>query len=94
MAKTSIIQTGEKQCYLCGRRTCLEKHHIMAGVANRKISELFGIWIYLCDSCHRGADGAQYNKEINIKLKQDAQQAFEDIHGHEMWMSLFRKNYL
>ena len=94
MAKTSIVQTGERQCYLCGKRTCLEKHHIMAGVANRKISEAYGIWIYLCDSCHRGTEGAQYNKETNIKLKQEAQQAFEAIHGHEKWMALFRKNYL
>ena len=66
----------------------------MAGVANRKISDAYGIWIYLCDSCHRGTEGAQYNKEVNIKLKQEAQQAFEAIYGHEKWMALFRKNYL
>jgi len=30
------------QCFLCGRETCLEKHHIFAGVANRRISEREG----------------------------------------------------
>lgn len=42
----SIIQT-EKSCFLCGRETCLEKHHVFAGVANRKISEREGLWVWL-----------------------------------------------
>lgn len=34
----SIIQ-DEKRCYLCGKLTWLEKHHVFGGVANRPISE-------------------------------------------------------
>ena len=67
----------------------------MAGVANRKLSERFGTWVWLCgNTCHRGVDGAQYNKEFNIHLKQVAQKAFEEIYGHQKWMETFRKNYL
>lgn len=32
----------QPQCFICGCETRLEKHHIFAGVANRKISEREG----------------------------------------------------
>ena len=84
----------EKECYLCGRRTGLERHHIMAGTANRKLSEKYGLWVWLCHDCHTGQDGAQYDAEKAKALKQDAQKAFEKAYGHEDWMRVFRKNYL
>jgi len=89
----SILQ-AEKRCYFCNSVTGLEKHHVFAGVANRKISEAQGLWVMCCNSCHTGRDGVQYNKEKNIRLKQDAQRAFEKDHTHQEWMDLFRKNYL
>lgn len=92
--KPSILQT-EKRCYLCDRKTCLERHHVMGGTANRKISEAYGIWVWLCHDCHTGGkNSAQYDKDTNIRLKQDAQMAFEELHGHDKWMELFMKNYL
>lgn len=93
MAK-SILQT-ERECYLCGRVDELEKHHIFAGVANRvPVSEKFGLWVYLCHEDHVGKNGCQYNKEKGLKLKQDAQRAFEKTHSRKEWMELIRKNYL
>lgn len=89
----SILQT-EKSCYLCGRETCLERHHIFAGVANRKWSERLGLWVFLCADCHRGTDGAQYNHEVNRRLKMDAQNAFEQSHSRAEWMRAIGKNYL
>ena len=89
----SILQ-DEKICYFCFRTYGLERHHIMAGTANRKLSEKYGLWVWLCKDHHTGNGGAQYEKVLNILLKQRAQQAFESIHGHELWMDVFRKNYL
>ena len=66
----------------------------MAGVANRKLSEKYGLTVFLCHRHHTGDAGAQYDKEMNLRLKQDAQNAFERLHGHEAWMEIFRKNYL
>ena len=90
----SIVQSSPKQCYLCGRKTNLEVHHILGGVANRKLSQAFGLYIYLCADCHRGTKGAQYNADVNMQLKKDAQIAFEEIYGHQKWMDTFRKNYI
>ena len=41
----SILQT-EKRSYLSGDTRWLEKHHIFGG-ANRKLSEKYGLWVWL-----------------------------------------------
>lgn len=92
MAK-SIIQE-RKECYFCGKLTNLERHHVFGGVANRPISEKYGLTVWLCHNCHTGQDGAQYDKMKNLRLKQDAQFAFERNHTRSEWMKLIGKNYL
>jgi hypothetical protein len=89
----SIIQKV-KACYFCGRITELERHHVFGGVANRPISEKYGLWVYLCHRCHTGKAGAQYDKEKNLTLKREAQRCFEKDHTRDEWMTLIRKNYL
>ena len=89
----SIMQT-DRACYFCGKLTGLEKHHVFAGVANRKVSEKYGLWVYLCQPHHTGPRGAQYDKEKNLLLKQDAQRAFEKLYPREWWMQAIGKNYL
>lgn len=89
----SIIQS-DKSCYFCGRLNNLERHHVFGGVANRPISEEYGLTVWLCHDCHTGNEGAQYDKEKNLRLKQEAQRAFQMYYGHQMWMRLIGKNYL
>lgn len=89
----SIVQ-AEKECWFCGSRVTLEEHHIFAGTANRKISEKYGLKVWLCHRHHTGDGGAQYDPEKNLQLKQEAQKAFEKEHSRELWMKLIRKNYL
>lgn len=72
----------------------LERHHVLGG-PNRKWSEKYGLWVMLCGpTCHRGKDGAQYNRKVGDSLKRLAQIAFEARHSHAEWMEIFRKNYL
>ena len=89
----SVIQE-RKECYFCGKLTNLERHHVFGGVANRPISEKYGLTVWLCHNCHTGKDGAQYDKMKNLRLKQDAQFAFERNHSRSEWMKLIGKNYL
>ena len=89
----SILQT-RKECWFCESCTGLEEHHIFAGTANRRISEKYGLKVWLCHEHHTGNDGAQYDKEKNLQLKQEAQRKFEVLYSHDMWMRLIRKNYL
>lgn len=90
----SIMQKDMDCCYLCGRQYGLQVHHVMAGTANRKLSDRYGLVVRLCAECHTGDGGAQYERTLNQRLKAEAQEAFEAIYGHAEWMQKFRKNYL
>ena len=89
------MQQGEPRCYFCGCRVNLERHHVLGGVANRPLSEKFGLWIWCCDFDHRDPkNGVQYNRKKADALKRLAQIAFEARHSHDEWMQVFRKSYL
>lgn len=87
----SILQT-EKKCYITGAEYNLDLHHVLGGVANRKISDKWGLVVWLRHDIHM--DLHDRNKELEIQLKKDAQKAFEKLYSHKKWMELFRKNYL
>ena len=89
----SIMQ-DEKRCYICGAVTGLERHHVMSGTANRKLSETYGLWIWLCYDHHRGQIGVHSDYFLKERTEKDAQRAFEAMWGHVAWMAIFRKNYL
>lgn len=48
----SIMQ-NDKRCFITGRDYNLHKHHIF-GAANRKISEKYGLWVWLNAEIHNG----------------------------------------
>ena len=87
----SILQT-EKKCYVTGAEHNLDLHHCMTGVANRKLADKWGLTVWLRHDIHMNLHDR--DKELEIRLKQDAQRAFEKLYGHDKWMSIFRKNYI
>ena len=92
----SIMQT-DRACYICGRLDGLERHHALGGFSskNRDLCETYGLWVYVCHKHHTDPkEGVQYNSKLNLKVKCDAQMAFQKYYGHSLWMQLFRKNYL
>lgn len=90
----SILQQGDPQCFICGTTLDLERHHVFGGVANRPLSEKYGLTVWLCAYHHRGTEGVHSSYEANRNLKRLAQTAFEALHSHDEWMEVFRKNYL
>ena len=104
----SIIQSV-KECYLCrqdavllgykGELTSsgLHRHHIMFGTANRQQSEKYGLWVWLCVKHHNedhGLYAVHYNKEVNLRLRRDAERIFLQTHTLNEWMDVFKINYL
>ena len=90
----SIMQTDKEECFLCGGRAS-EEHHCIYGTANRKLSEKYGLKVYLCPDCHRTGNIAVHkNYFMDLKLKQMAQKKFEERYGHNKFMEVFKKNYL
>ena len=88
----SILSNANK-CYLCGTWSGIQTHHVYFGSA-RKISEANGFKVPLCRECHTGNDGAHFNIDKDIKLKQICQKRFEQTHTRAEFMSLIHRNYL
>ena len=94
MAK-SIIQRDMECCYICGSTQNLEEHHCIKGIANRKLSEKYGLKVRLCYEHHRGNKGVHHNRNMDLFLIQTAQSCFEEqVGSREEWMKIFGKNWL
>ena len=85
---------SEKRCYKTGDTYNLHEHHIFGG-ARRKLSEKYGLKVYLRADWHNMADyGVHFDKEFDLRLKRAAQRAFEREHSREEFMLIFGKNYI
>lgn len=91
----SII-SNEYECLVCGDIRMLHKHHIFYGTANRKQSEKYGCWCYLCDYHHnKSGNGVHFNRSLDLNLKRHCQKKWEEIHGdREEFIRTFGKSYL
>lgn len=96
----SIMQEKDGRCYLCmllygddGTKVTQE-HHVIFGTANRKLSERYGLKVYLCISHHTGSTEAVHkNAEMALLLKIRAQRAFRERFPALNWLEIFGKNY-
>ncbi len=90
------ILSNERECYICGYTETLSRHHIYAGVSNRKQSEKYGCWVYLCARHHNMSDaGVHFNKALDTELKQTCQKEWEKRNGtREDFIRTFGRSYL
>ena len=94
MAK-SILQT-EKECYFCGSQNWIEEHHVY-GAANRKISEKYGLKVWLCHAHHNEPpNGVHHNASTNQWLKATVQHKAMDYYSWSVdaFRSKFGKSYI
>lgn len=102
MSKSIMQDKRGGECYLCNMllgidtpAACREEHHVMHGTANRRLSEHYGLKVYLCPYHHRtGLEAVHMSPRTDLLLKQTAQRIFEKKYSHERWMEVFGKNYL
>ena len=95
--KESIIPGDKKgRCYICGSHVNIQNHHIFFGNGNRKNSDYCGLTVHLCLEHHKeGKMSAHKNREVNYRLRQIAQRAFEREYGsREQFMKIFGENCL
>ena len=57
----------ERECYITQSTTRLHKHHIFGGTANRRLSEEFGLWIWLRADWHVGTPYSIHNNPMLMK---------------------------
>lgn len=102
MSKSIMHNKQDGTCYLCMllrqdymRRYQLEEHHAIEGNPGRKLSEHYGLKVYLCIPHHRTSDEAVHRNVKNRRIiERAAQEAFEKKYSHEMWMKVFGRNYI
>lgn len=91
--KKSIVEE-EQECFICGYKGYLERHHIYGG-PNRKLSEKYGLTIHLCYKHHQDSrEGVHHNAPLMRKLHETGQRAFEKEHNREEFRRIFGINYL
>lgn len=89
----SVIQQ-DKKCFICGRSSGLEEHHIFGG-PNRKLSEQDGLKVWLCYECHRtGRYAVHTNRPTMDWLHKVGQEAYEKRHKPGDFLKRYGKNYL
>ena len=91
----SILQGDTRECYLTGAADGLHRHHIYFGNPNRKISEANGFLVWLRWDWHNGAEyGVHFNRDLDLKLKRECQEKYEETHSREEFRKLIGKSYL
>jgi hypothetical protein len=102
MARSIMHNKEDGTCYLCmllrddfDTRSGLQEHHAMPGTANRKLSERYGLKVYLCLEHHTaGPEAVHNNIRLQRLLQKNAQMAFERKHSHEEWMEAFGRSFI
>ena len=91
----SILQEY-KHCWFCGSVINLHEHHIFGNTANRKLSEKYGLKVYICAFHHNlgGKNCVHQNKEMDRQLKVLAQTKFEEVYPELDFKTIFGRNYI
>ena len=79
---------------MCGS-PYVQIHHCIYGVANRKLSDKYGLIVPLCQEHHTGDTGVHKNRDFDLHLKKLAQEKFNSVYGADKsFIEVFGKNYL
>ena len=91
----SII-SNEPVCIVCGTTQDLHRHHIFYGLPNRKKSETWGCWCYLCAAHHNFSnEGVHYNRKLDQSLKESCQAEWEKRFGsREDFIKTFGRSWI
>lgn len=101
--KSIIHDKDSRTCYLCAtvkfdysEKTNLEEHHIFGGNPNRRLSEKYGLKVYLCPEHHRTSNEAVHRPDRNWyqrSLQITGQKYFETYYPHLDFVKIFGRNY-
>ena len=91
----SIIQET-KECFITHDTQNLHYHHIFGGTGNRRLSDQYGLTVWLRADWHNMANyGVHFNRELDLKLKRLAQTKWEERFGsREEFRKIFGKSWL
>ena len=72
-----------------------QEHHIFGNTANRRLSEKYGLKVYLCIYHHtEGPEAVHNNKENMEYLHRIGQKTFKEKYPNLSFMKIFRENHI
>jgi hypothetical protein len=92
----SILQR-QKRCLLCHTEQNLHLHHVFEGTGRRKLSDKYGLTVWLCARHHNMSDeGVHFNRKLDLTLKQASQKKAMKHYScdAETFIRIFGKNYI
>ena len=95
----SIMQLKDGRCYLCQllgdySEKYVEEHHCIFGTSGRKLSEKYGLKVYLCRFHHTaGKLSVHNNHKIAALLQDKAQREYEKHYPETPFILKFGRNY-
>lgn len=90
----SIMQDA-RECYITGNTNGLHKHHIFFGNPLRQISAMNGFWVFLRHDWHNGENyGVYADRELDLRLKRECQEKYEEEHTRAEFRSIIGNSYL
>ena len=91
----SILQNS-KLCLVCGKQHNLENHHVFYGTAHRKISDKYGLTIWLCREHHRGNNGIHFDPNLDLEIKKKCQLIAMSYYNWDLsiWFKIFRRSWI
>lgn len=99
--KSIMHDKREGTCYLCkllygdDSHKLTQEHHAIFGRGKRKLSERYGLKVYLCIYHHtEGKEAVHKNKKNALLVKQEAQKAFIEHFPELDFTGIFGKNYM
>lgn len=102
--KSIMHNKQDGTCYLCillhndySRKLVREEHHVPFGRGIRKLSERYGLKVYLCIPHHQhdaGEEAVHRNDTVRRLLDKEAQKAFERHYPNLNFREIFGKNLL
>lgn len=94
------MQKDKGFCYLCRmlngdtfpKQT--QEHHVCFGTANRRLSEKYGLKVYLCLNHHTVGPEAVHNNHENARiLQREAEKVFEENFPGESFIKIFGRSF-
>lgn len=101
--KSIMHDKRDGTCYLCmllhsdDSRKPTQEHHVVFGTSNRRLSERYGLKVYLCVLHHLhdgGPEAVHRNADIRKMLAECAQRAFERKYPNLSFRAIFGMNYI
>ena len=92
--KPNPIPIADDLCEECGKAFAAT-HEVYFGNPDAALSQIWGMTRRLCYTHHQDHQtGVHHVREFDLRLKKEYQIRFEELHGHEKFMEVFKRNYL